>query len=462
MAAHRRAKKAHCTSGPGVLPLQVCCHNCSRRRPSPQPPRLTNWDQFACAAGLLKACSCGERREKCQISEGGGLQEVPAEVACVEDGAHLCRLYEDLWREAVSELVDHLEAEHPEQKGAAPKASWQLGLGRVAAAGRLAAIRHAHLGVAGLPAPQTLEDWARIYIRYLQTLRKLDEAHAGVVQPQKRRAVRGALDACLGRVLELRAWLVLLNKDVDVVDLEAFLENLGLTPEALELPVPVYFRRERAQQLEARQAAIAAAAASGLPAGEAAAAEAVSDSEGSSSEDELQHQPEPLAEAPAVAAAPAARAQAATAPLAVAITLEEQQLQNEAASRRIQAGARGWLARRRVRAERQAELELLGMAPAAGTPAVAQLRGRLAAIREERAARQVQRQAEYEVALVSVKEKVRRQEGYGMREKIQDQVRCPTALLHCAYGCQAASTARMSSRGAAVWGWGWGTQQRAG
>ena len=181
------------------------------------------------------------------------------------------RHYEGLWREGVAELVALLDAEHPEDRGAAPK----VGCPPPCRRRRLSESAAAPASIVTTLSPtfprppQSLEDWARLYIRYVQTLRKLCAAHDGVAQPQKRACLRGTLEACMGRVLELRAWLAALNNGVDVLG-EALgdqLVALSLTPDALELPVPAYFREARAEALAARAEAAAAAVAAGDAAG---------------------------------------------------------------------------------------------------------------------------------------------------------------------------------------------------
>lgn len=63
-----------------------------------------------------------------------------------------------------------------------------------------------------LPSPlmlsQDLAEWSVIYIRYLQIFRRLEVAYDQVVHPQKRQDIRRALEACMGRMLEVRHWMV--------------------------------------------------------------------------------------------------------------------------------------------------------------------------------------------------------------------------------------------------------------
>lgn len=59
-----------------------------------------------------------------------------------------------------------------------------------------------------LKCMQELSEWACIYIKYLQIFRKLEAAYDQTLQPQKRQDMRKALEACMGRMLEIRHWLV--------------------------------------------------------------------------------------------------------------------------------------------------------------------------------------------------------------------------------------------------------------
>lgn len=55
---------------------------------------------------------------------------------------------------------------------------------------------------------QELSEWACIYIKYLQIFRKLETAYDQMLQPQKRQDMKKALEACMGRMLEIRHWMV--------------------------------------------------------------------------------------------------------------------------------------------------------------------------------------------------------------------------------------------------------------
>lgn len=299
---------------------------------------------------------------------------------------------------------------------------------------------------------QGLEDWARLYVRYVQAFRRLCDAHEGLANPQKRAALCATLEACLGRLLELRSWLAELAGGCNVLDLGQQLADLQLTPDALELPVPGFFREARAEALAARAAAAAAAidaavgpvSWAGVPDGQAGAEKAPDDASVATSaaaEQEgtrAQHatctspavnpltndapsfqpgssagQPQALQPIAEVAAgAPAAEPEHA-----------QQAARRAAAATAVQAGVRSWLARRRLAAERQEELEFLGMAPPAGGGRSAALAGSLAAVTARRKQLQAVRLAEMAEAMVDIKAGLRQREGWAMKERIRDKVR---------------------------------------
>eukprot|EP00210_Caulerpa_lentillifera_P005813 g5559.t1 len=102
-------------------------------------------------------------------------------------------------------------------------------------------------------APKDLTEWSCIYIKYLQIFRKLETAYDQMLHPQKRRDVKLALEACIGRMLEVRHYMVELNNGSDFVNLDDVLVDLKLAPEVLEIPIPSYFKEERAEEIKAQQ-----------------------------------------------------------------------------------------------------------------------------------------------------------------------------------------------------------------
>lgn len=127
------------------------------------------------------------------------------------------RRCDELWRAAVADLVENLDAEQPEDPAAAPRVGWRrccvVEAHSAASASASASSDSRPLFTHPLPLPpllphQTLADWARLYIKYLQVLRKLGAVADLAVHPQKRRTVARMLRACVGRLLEIQPWLV--------------------------------------------------------------------------------------------------------------------------------------------------------------------------------------------------------------------------------------------------------------
>lgn len=89
------------------------------------------------------------------------------------------------------------------------------------------------------------------YLKYICLANKLEEVYDKMVQPQKRLLIRNILDACLGRIIELKHDLV----NIDLMEFsynDTVIERLKLTPTDTELRVPRYFLRERRAEIEHR------------------------------------------------------------------------------------------------------------------------------------------------------------------------------------------------------------------
>ena len=99
-----------------------------------------------------------------------------------------------------------------------------------------------------------MSEYSCIYIKYVQIFRKLEEAYDQMAHPQKRTDMKKAVEAVLGRILEIKSWLVKLNKDIDSVNFDDILVDLKLTPDVLELPIPRYFTVGRRCKLNSRLA----------------------------------------------------------------------------------------------------------------------------------------------------------------------------------------------------------------
>lgn len=262
---------------------------------------------------------------------------------------------------------------------------------------------------------------------------------------------RKAVEAVLGRILELKSWLVKLNKDIDAVNFDDILVDLKLTPDVLELPVPRYFTEDRKAELEGRAKFLEAL---------------VEKYDVATTWEEVLTLPAPLPEEEAIRVmqvitfhlspfnhlsstsqspfnhlspfvhpvmqvnergrqgrerARLMRALKKTQELEERLALMGGSVSPEEAATRVQALVRGFLTRRRIAAITEAELVFIGMKPAPLDDAVDPiLRERRNMAR--RKAVQAENVAEYDKALVDLKRKVKETEGQDMRELIQDRI----------------------------------------
>ena len=90
-------------------------------------------------------------------------------------------------------------------------------------------------------APRDFSEWACVYIRYVQIFRKLEAAYDQMAHPQKLVDMKRSLEGCMGRLLEVRHWLVKINRGLDFLSIDDILVDLKLTPDKLEIPIPKCF-----------------------------------------------------------------------------------------------------------------------------------------------------------------------------------------------------------------------------
>ncbi|KAG1669632.1 hypothetical protein FOA52_010792 [Chlamydomonas sp. UWO 241] len=295
--------------------------------------------------------------------------------------------FDIMWREGMMELLDQLEAENPEDSALAPK---------------------------------DLSEWACIYIRYIQILRKLETAYDQMVHPQKRLDMRKALEACIGRTLEVRHWMVKLNRGLDFVSMDDILVDLKLTPEVLEVPVPKYFIEDRAKELDDRDKFL----------------EALVEKYNvkPSQPDPIIKIGAPLSEEEAIAILQKNERgrQARERCRVLAIVKKQRQIEDrrssmgvplshDEAARRIQAAVRGFIWRRRIQKSSDKELEFIGMKPKPRDPKKDVRIGEAKNLMRRKRI-QLEHMREHDEAIVALKSKVRELEGQDMRETIQDRV----------------------------------------
>lgn len=89
------------------------------------------------------------------------------------------------------------------------------------------------------------------YLRYLKMVQKLSLLHHVELQPQKLIDVRTTLDCCIGRMLELKHFLV--ANCGDYVSLDNLMLDMKLSPSDVEVPIPSYIINDRKEELKDRR-----------------------------------------------------------------------------------------------------------------------------------------------------------------------------------------------------------------
>ncbi|XP_067116752.1 dynein regulatory complex protein 11 [Osmerus mordax] len=265
---------------------------------------------------------------------------------------------------------------------------------------------------------QIFQGLATFYLKYLQIFRSLEAVYDQVVHPQKRRVVRQVLDGVMGRLLELKNEMV----ELEFSEFHYFddvLEDLKLTPEDLEVPIPRFFVREKIRILRDREKMLAHVLAKG---------------------GDLEQEPEVSLQTMCVEEAVRVlqvSERARQGRLRARFMKEIRQAEEEAAqgtsstpttldpdqaATRIQKVWLGYSTRKRTKQERLEEMIFLGMIPPEQLgPSMALLQAQQ--VEASRRLVQEDHEAEYQRALVHIKESVGSVEGPDIRETLQEQIR---------------------------------------
>uniref|UniRef100_A0AAY4E213 ATPase AAA-type core domain-containing protein n=1 Tax=Denticeps clupeoides TaxID=299321 RepID=A0AAY4E213_9TELE len=297
----------------------------------------------------------------------------------------LCSFYGQMWAEAQDALVDLLQEEFPEVQPRAQKDRLHIF--------------------------QTL---ATFYLKYLQIMHSLEAVYDQIVHPQKRRVVRHVLEGVMGRLLELKSEMVELEHS-DFHYFDDMLQDLKMTPSDVEVPIPRYFVREQMHVLKDREKLLGHVLAQG----------------GHIDQEKVRGRM-PLEEAvQLLQVSERARQGRLRARLMKEIRDQEgrsfgpRALDPDVAATRIQKVWLGYSQRKRTINQRLEELMFLGMPRLPPPLRSTARRSRLHAQHVEDARRTVQDQheAEYQQALVAIKESVRSVDGPDFRQTLQEQIR---------------------------------------
>ncbi|XP_036086113.1 IQ and AAA domain-containing protein 1-like [Rousettus aegyptiacus] len=256
-----------------------------------------------------------------------------------------------------------------------------------------------------------------LYLYYLGLLRRFDTLYDQMVQPQKRRLLRRLLDGVAGRVLELKDELVRADLSESPC-LDHVLHDLKLTPADLEVPIPKYFQLEQSSILRERGLMLA---------------EILSKMETLSPKESFpeMHRTNAIILLQSAERARQGRLRAA---FMREIRREEERDQKmredgrhkfsqDQAAITIQKVWRGYLQRKRTLQDRKTEMEFIGMLPSStqGAPsgfnAVASLGDSV------RRLLQVEKEEEYQLAVVKTQDTLKETEGPDLKEKMKEQIR---------------------------------------
>ncbi|XP_054836723.1 dynein regulatory complex protein 11 [Eublepharis macularius] len=94
------------------------------------------------------------------------------------------------------------------------------------------------------------------YIKYVQIFRNLEAAYDQIVHPQKRLIIRQMLDGVMGRILELKNEMVELEYS-EFHYFDDILQDLKLSPDSIDIPIPRYFIKEKLKALKERERILA-------------------------------------------------------------------------------------------------------------------------------------------------------------------------------------------------------------
>ncbi|XP_062535222.1 dynein regulatory complex protein 11-like [Armigeres subalbatus] len=253
-----------------------------------------------------------------------------------------------------------------------------------------------------------------LYLRYIVIANKLEEIYDQIVQPQKRILIRQLLDNCLGRVLELKHDLVV----IDMMEFsynDTVVEKLGLTPLSMELHVPRYFRRDKEDMLNERRKFM----------------DDILRRIGALDEEVVEEELSELDAIKIIQTHERARQGRLRAQFMKELKLLKEKGKPESrdksttglnAAMKIQKVWRGYATRRQTRRRKMEEMILIGMIP----PQVTTARTAVDELEEAKMARYQQQkefQEDYEKSLVRVKEEIYSKQGAAMKEDIADEIR---------------------------------------
>lgn len=299
--------------------------------------------------------------------------------------------YNNEWLDAQSAVDDLLEVELPPEPTKPEK-------------DRIAAFQHLSVS----------------YIKYIQIFRKLEECYDQIVHPQKRLVLRHVLDGVMGRILELKNNMVILEFS-EYHYFDDVLSDLKLTPNDIEIPIPKYFIHENKQALKDREKMLNEILQKTRP----------QDYQAQLKEEIHMTKEEAIR---LIQIHERARQGRLRAKFMKEIRMQEERerlaasrgaptLDRDVAAITIQKVWKGYSTRKSTIKMREEELIFVGMKAGPEKEYEARPMYHADKVKDQRRVTQHEHEREYRKALVSIKEKLREVEGPEMRENMQDQIR---------------------------------------
>ncbi|XP_067404759.1 dynein regulatory complex protein 11 [Emydura macquarii macquarii] len=266
---------------------------------------------------------------------------------------------------------------------------------------------------------------ATLYIKYVQIFRNLEIAYDQIVHPQKRLVIRQVLEGVMGRILELKNEMVELENEMVELENSEFhyfddiLQDLKLSPEHIEIPIPRYFIKEKLKVLREREKILAQ----------------ILINAGLQDIEPKYVKPLPLEEViRVIQISERARQGRLRATFMKQIYLEEKRerqarLQGgkgpnvNAAALRIQKVWRRFTQWKKTEKMRDEEMIFLGMNPPPQFQRISASLARAQNVEAKRCEVQGKHETEYQKALVSIKTHLREMEGPDIKESLQEQIR---------------------------------------
>ncbi|XP_017393226.1 dynein regulatory complex protein 11 [Cebus imitator] len=260
---------------------------------------------------------------------------------------------------------------------------------------------------------------ATFYIKYVQIFRNLENVYDQIIHPQKRILIRKVLDGVMGRVLELKNEMV----ELELTEFHYFddiLQDLKLTPQQLDIPIPKYFLKEKLEVIKGREKILA---------------QILADSGIDTSEVKYSVKSIPLDEAvKLIQIAERARQGRLRALFMKQIFLQEYKAKQSkilskkvmdpwAAALRIQKAWRGFHQCKNTEKLREKEMIFLGMTPPPLFNEVSATVIQAEKVDHLRNEVQLKHEEDYREALVTIKNDLKLMEGLDIKENLQDQIR---------------------------------------